>query len=137
MGDEKLDEAGGAAAAVALAGEHVEPPPTPPADRPERLPPAPARPHLHLGVVHLDAPMARTVKIGPGLLRRVVVNTAPAGMNGVLTVRDGVEGGGAVLAVITPVAGGPLVLDYDCPFLKGLWLSLVGATPGDWAVVWE
>ncbi len=122
----------------ALVREHPEPRELTDAEMPLMLGKQPLKPHLHLQGVHLDAAVAeRTVKTGVGILKRVVVNSAPAGINGVLTLRDGQQGGGAVLAVIVPVAGSPVSLRYDMPFTKGLTLALVGATSGDWSVIFE
>ncbi len=81
--------------------------------------------------------MEQLLKPGPGVLKRVVVNTAPAGMNGVLTLQDGMQRGGSVLAVITPAAGQLASLDYEAAFDEGLFAVLVGAVPGDWTVVLE
>lgn len=120
--------------AAAIPGFHDEREPETGVDAWPR-PPAP--PHLHNVTHHLSAATKSQLKSGPGVLKRVVVNTAPAGMNGVLTLRDGQQEGGGILAVITPGVGQLLALDYEGAFDDGLFAELVGAVPGDWTVVVE
>lgn len=79
-----------------------------------------------------------TLKNKPGVVRRVVCGSAPAGGNGELTLRDGARGGGKIIAVVVPLVGAqPFSLELDAPFEKALSVELVGATPGNFTVVWE
>jgi hypothetical protein len=55
----------------------------------------------------------------------------------VLIVRDGLQGGGGIIARITSVQNLPLSLNFDAPFNRGLNVTLTGATPGSWTVVYE
>jgi hypothetical protein len=126
----------------ALVREHAEPRQLAGADEPIKVGREPLKPHLHLQSVHLNSIKDVNAKIGVGILKRVVINTIPTAAGAVLTILDGQQGGGSVLAVITltgVAAGPPLSLLYDMPFTKGLFLSLVGAgaAASDWTVVFE
>lgn len=79
----------------------------------------------------------QTFKTGPGVLKRVVIGTAPAGTDGILTIRDGLQGGGRIIARITAVQNLPVSLNFDAQFDKGLNVTLTGATPGSWTVIYE
>lgn len=91
----------------------------------------------------LDVAQDKTLKTGPGVVRRVVIGAQPAGMNGVLVLRDGTSasgsgvGTGRVIARLEGVAGAPVSLQLDAPFEKGLTVTLSGATPGSWSVIHE
>jgi hypothetical protein len=65
-----------------------------------------------------------TVKTGNGALDRIVVNTAAAGT---LTIYDNTAGSGTVIAVVTLVAGSPVILPYQLNFFTGLTLVVTGA----------
>lgn len=93
--------------------------------------------HLHKRTRFLDGAIDVQLKNGPGKLGRVIIGTAPGGMNGVLTLKDGSLNGGRTLAVITPAAAQLLSLNYDAAFTNGLFASLVGATPGSWTITFE
>lgn len=125
----------------AVPGMHPEPPATPAQSAEPETPPQPASeprpPHLHRVTRHLDGAKECVLKSGAGVLKRVIVNTAPASMNGVLTLQDGLQRGGAVLAVITPAVGALVALDYEAAFDDGLFAILAGAVPGDWTIVLE
>lgn len=85
-----------------------------------------------------DVASSATLKHKPGVVRRVICGSAPAGGDGVLTLRDGASGAGKVIAVIVPlVAAQPFSVELDTPFEKALSVVLVGATPGNFTVVWE
>lgn len=86
----------------------------------------------------LDVATQATLKHKPGVVRRVICGSAPAGGDGVLTLRDGATGAGKIIAVIVPlVAAQPFSVELDTPFEKALSVVLAGATPGNFTVVWE
>jgi hypothetical protein len=61
---------------------------------------------------------ATNCKAGPGILRRITVNTSAAGT---ITVRDALTDTTPIIAVITCVASvGPTVVEFDVPFAVGL-----------------
>lgn len=84
-----------------------------------------------------DVAAEATVKNKPGVVRRVVCGSAPAGMNGVLVLRDGAAGAGKIIATIAPAVGQAFSVELDAPFEKSLSIALTGATPGNFTVVWE
>jgi len=84
-----------------------------------------------------DVAAEATVKNKPGVVRRVICGSAPAGMNGVLTLRDGASGAGKIIATIAPAVGQAFSVELDAPFEKALSITLAGATPGNFTVVWE
>lgn len=90
----------------------------------------------HFTDVAGDAAEQRALKTGPGVLKRIVISQ-PAGMNGVLVLRDGAPGAGKIICRIEGAAGAPVSLPLDVPFEKGLNYALTGAAPGSWLIVWE
>jgi hypothetical protein len=129
------------------AGVAIEEPPQPverfidEAFQGRQEPPAVEQVDLSRMTRFLDAASAdsqgSTFKTGPGVLKRVVIGTAPAGTDGVLTVRDGLQGGGRIIARITAVQNLPVSLNFDAQFNKGLNVTLTGATPGSWTIIYE
>lgn len=70
------------------------------------------------GYSHQTAASAVNVKAGPGILKRITVNTSAAGT---ITVRDALTDTTPVIAVITTVASvGPVTIEFDLPFTVGL-----------------
>lgn len=93
--------------------------------------------YLFRRALFMDAATDRSVKTGPGVVRRVIVGSAPVATDGVLTLRDGAAGSGRVLAQIVSAAGQPYSVTLDAPFEKALNIVLAGAAPGNFTVVWE
>lgn len=74
-----------------------------------------------------------TVTSGPGVLDKIVVNTA--GVTDTITVYDNIAGSGNVIAVINDTLAGDFV--YDIAFTIGLTLVIAGTTPPDITVAYR
>ena len=68
---------------------------------------------------YLAANAATQVKTGTGKLHSVVINTAGASSN-VITLYDGTDTNGTVIAVIDGTAAAGNILLYDVQFITGL-----------------
>lgn len=76
---------------------------------------------------HLDGNAGTLIKAGPGLLGSVAINTA--GTATTLTLRDGTDNTGSIIAVIDTGAQGSL--QYGIPFTIGLYAVTAGSSPAD------
>lgn len=82
---------------------------------------------------HVASNATTTVKQGPGVLERIVVNNP--GSSWTCTVYDSTTGSGAVIAALTPGSIG--TLEFDAIFVNGLTLVTSGTTAGDLTVIWR
>lgn len=97
---------------------------------------------------HISSLSTNVLKYGPGILKKVVIGTAPATAAGTITIYDNTAGSGAIIALLTVdrgSAGGggaraaaiPYTIDFDeLPFNTGL--TVVAATTAiDFTVIYE
>lgn len=77
-----------------------------------------------------------TVKTGPGVFSRLIVNKAVA--NGIITIYDNTTNSGTKIATITHPATllhSQIALPFECRFATGL--TIVTSAADDITVVWE
>lgn len=77
-----------------------------------------------------------TIKLGPGTLHTVVLNTASGNTNTV-TLFDSTTGSGTTIAKITNVLGSINTISYDLDFINGLTVVVATGTAGDVTVVYD
>lgn len=70
---------------------------------------------------------------GLTLLNKVVVNNT--GTAWVITIYDGFDANGTVIAVLSALNGGNY--DFECTLTQGLFIVATGTTPGDCTIVYD
>lgn len=84
---------------------------------------------------HIASAATNVIKIGPGTLQHVNVNTAGSN-NFSLTIYDNTSAAGSIIAIVnsnTAVA----TLDYSTDFSNGLTVVSAGTTPGDYTIIFD
>lgn len=77
--------------------------------------------------VNLAANTGTLIKTGPGLLGTVIINVAGTGTT--LTLRDGTDNTGTIIATIDTTTR--TSLQYGIPFSVGLYAVPAGSSPAD------
>lgn len=83
---------------------------------------------------HLSALGTTTLKSGPGVLHRLVINSKGASGNTV-TLYDSTSGSGTVLAVVDATQN-VVSLAYDVNFITGLTAVVAAGTAADITISW-
>lgn len=87
-----------------------------------------------LSYAHISTATSTLVKTGPGMLATVVCNAAGTGAT--VTVYDGVDNTGTVVAAASALPAGA-VLVYNCVVRTGIYVVTVGSPAADFTVTYS
>lgn len=82
---------------------------------------------------HMNTNTSALLQKGTTLLNKVVVNNT--GSAWVITIYDGVDNTGTVVAALSASNGGNY--DFECTLTKGLYVVTSGTTAGDCTIVFD
>jgi len=86
---------------------------------------------------HISTNSTNVIKIGPGTLQRVTINS-PGGTNNTATIYDNTSGSGTVIGVINTTSGASSsTLMYNCQFSVGLTVVVASGSAADLTVIYD